>query len=308
MSTNLDIGGFDTDVEVGGDFANEEAKAPEKAPKQAVEAAVEQEEAPLELTEDEEIIEEEEAPEEAPRPAKGAKERIKDLVKEKRELQRELERERIKNELRAELKLPGDEINLRAGATSGNNVPRVAPDPSDLQKYPLGALDDRYVEDKIAFGIESALGSVLQRQQENAQKAEAERVATENLKKAEAVVQKGSELYDDFDEVVWEAGKRGEYPMSEPTFLAITEAEHGAEIAYALASDKAEAARVAGLSPYQQLKYVSDKNAEFAARTKPRLPKAGTPPAHQSRGTSGKFSVAPDTDDLEAFSRELFQR
>ncbi len=300
MSTNLD---FDGDVELGGDFANE-AKTPEKAPTEAIEAAVEQDE-PLELTEDEEIIDE---PEEAPKPKKGAKERITELNAKLREAERALERERVKNELRAELKLPGDEINLRGGNGSGNNTPRVAPDPNDLQKYPLGALDDRYVEDKIQFGIELALGSVLQRQQENAQQAEAERVATENLKKGETVVQKGSELYDDFVEVVWEAGKRGEYPMSEATFHAITEAEHGAEIAYALASDKAEAARVAGLSPYQQLKYVSDQNAKFAAKTKPRLPKAGTPPAHQSRGTSGKYSVSPDTDDLEAFSRELFQR
>ena len=180
-----------------------------------------------------------------------------------------------------------------------------------MQRYPLGALDDRYVEDKIAFGIESALASVHQRQVENAQQAEASRVATETLKKAESIVTKGESLFDDYREVVWEAGRRGEYRMEEPTFRAITNAKvaHGAEIAYFLATNKAEAAMVAEMDPTDQQLYVFEKNAEFAARKAVKLPKAGSPPVNTARGTGGaKVNVAYDTQDLAAVKRMLFQR
>jgi len=296
-------------VEIGGSGYAEEtsiepkpvAKVPEQ-PEEAVEAAADE---VLELTEDDEVVDEADTdePEEAPK-KKGlsAKERIKELNARLRETERALERERVKKELREEMGLSSD----NKPATIDNT--RVAPNPMDLDRYPLGALDDRYVEDKIQFGIEQALVSVQQRQLENAQKAEAERVATETLQKAESVVSKGAEIYEDFREVVWEAGMRGDYRLDEPTFQAITEAEHGAEIAYALASNKAEAARVAAMTPYQQVKYVASKDAEFAAK-RVRLPKAGTPPAHTARGNSGKFSVdASDLNvSLSAISKELFR-
>lgn len=296
MSTDIGGDGFDGDVEVGGDFAKEEVAAPVKETEEVAE------EVALELTEDDEIVEDKEEGEKPEKKPKTAKERIQELNARLRDAERALDRERVKNELRAEMGLQPEQIERN------NQVTRVAPDPTDLSKYPLGALDDRYVEDKIAFGIESALGSVQQRQLEDArvQAEQAEQVAL--LKRADEVVQKGTELYEDFHETVWEAGQRNEYAMDKPTFDALLEAEHGADVAYFLATNKTEAARVAAMSPNQQVFYVATKNAEFAAKRKPRLPKASTPPAHQSRGTSGKFSVAPDTDDLEAFSRELFQR
>jgi hypothetical protein len=311
MSTLIEE--MDDNIELGGELAQPEKIEKPKEPQvehnlggddeepEAVEAVAD------ESDEGDEVDDE-------PTPKKKsltAKERINQLVQEKRELERKLEREQLKKELREELKLPADETMLRAGQNGGNiQADRVVPDPRDLDKYPLGALDDRYIEDRTEYlaevKLEKLLSTALHRQQEQDARVQAEQAATELLKKADGVVQKGSELYDDFQETVWEAGKRGEYRLEEPTFLALTEAEHGAQIAYALATNKAEAARVASLSPFGQVQYVAQKNAEFGAKAQVRLPKAGTPPAHQSRGSSGKFTIPVDTDDLAAFSKLYF--
>jgi hypothetical protein len=295
---------MDDNIELGGELAQPEKVEKPKEPQ--VEHNLGDEEAV------EAVAEEDDGDEAPPTPQKKtAKERINELVHKNRELERRLEREQLKRELREELKLPADETMLRAGQNGGNiQADRVVPDPRDLDKYPLGALDDRYIEDRTEYlaevKLEKLLSTALHRQQEQDARVQAEQAATELLKKADGVVQKGSELYNDFQETVWEAGKRGEYRLEEPTFLALTEAEHGAQIAYALATNKVEAARVASLSPFGQVQYVTQKNAEFGAKAQVRLPKAGTPPAHQSRGSSGKFTVPVDTDDLSAFSKLYF--
>lgn len=300
---------MDGDVEVGGDFARETPKAVKHEP--PVEAVAEEpaaEEA-LELTEDDEIVDE---PADDGRKASHglpAKERIAQLNAEKRALERQVKALAAAfADSRPESleKLRGDEIKLPTAATIDNISNQGAPDPTDSAKYPLGSLDDRYIEDLAEFKIEQKLVARHQRQVEDARAEEARRIDMENLQKAQTIVAKGSELYDDYEQVVWKAGIEGRLKMTDVVFQAITEAEHGEKIAYALGKNLAEADRLFGLTPYQQLKYIDAKNAEFAAKEKPRLPKAGSPPAYQARGASGKYEVDPTTDDLGAFKRALF--
>jgi hypothetical protein len=240
------------------------------------------------------------------KPKKTASERIKELNRllgEERRTNRALQQG-------YEARLERLEKGLPAQKTDDSKVvERIAPDPDDLEKYPLGRLDDRYIEDKMDYlsdlKIDKALGSVLQRQQESDMQAEAERMAADAKTKIATLSEKGEELYDDFVEVAVKAAFNEEYRLDEPTFFAINDAEHGAQILYNLAKDKAEAARVAGLTPYQQVKYVMDKDAEIAGKAKPRLPKAGDPPKNVPKGTNARYSVAGDTDDMEAFGREV---
>jgi hypothetical protein len=298
-------------VEVGGDFANEQVIAdivdkPARKPAARRQAEIE-DNGPA--AEEPEIAEGDEPEAEIPdeegeKPAKKgkpAKDRIQDLNKRLRETERELEREKIKNELRQEMGLQPNRNPVNVADT------RVPPDPRDLTKYPLGGLDDRYLEDLTDWKVDQKLGSVLQRQQEQDAQKETERVLSEVRAKADGLVQRGREKYDDFAETVWEAGLREDYKLTQITFEAVAEAEYGDEVIYALANNPAEAERVSKLSPFQQIKYVSDKSAEFAAKQKPKLPKAGTPPSHQSRGSSGKYDVAVDTEDLGAFKKALFK-
>lgn len=298
-------------VEFGGDLVPETKPAPQPAP----EAAEEAPEEVLELTEEDEAVTEDDEGD-APKKSKdkSAGEYIRELRAERKALRAENERLRASetnSRLDAIEKLLGGEIKLQGGATSGNVDTSAPPDPNDQSKYPLGSLDDRYIEDLTDWKVDQKFRAAQQRQLENDAKAEADRVATENLQKGRAVVEKGVSTYADFEEVVWEAGMRGEYEMSEPTFHALTEAEHGADIAYALASNKAEAARVARLTPFQQLQYVMTKDAEFKAKKATRkVPQAGDPPSHQARGASGRYTV--DYNDINAshddISRALFNR
>jgi hypothetical protein len=126
------------------------------------------------------------------------------------------------------------------------------------------------------------------------------------------VTAKGTEIHDDYEEVVVNAGLRGDYKLTQVTFEAAAEAEHGAQILYDLAADKKEAARVASLSPYQQLKFVADKNAEIAGKAPPparKIPgRDQAPPANQPRGGSSRTEIRGDTDDLDNFEKVFYSK
>ncbi len=231
--------------------------------------------------------------EEKPKPKKQASDRIKELSRKNRSLEERLAK--LENNV-----LPTNE-------SPDNSSERVKPDPNDLDKYPLGSLDDRYIEDMIEHVADAktakALESVLHREQEAVAQAEAEKQMTVLRSKANDLAERGSELHDDYDTVVVERGLRGEYPLTQTTFEAIADADHGAAILYTLATDKAEALRVAAMSPYQQLKYVAEKDGALGTKPPARLPKAGNPPQTQVKGSGTKTSISPDTTDFAAFER-----
>jgi uncharacterized protein (UPF0335 family) len=186
-------------------------------------------------------------------------------------------------------------------------VGTTAPDPSDTEKYPLGHLDDRYIEDKLDWLAEQKAtklaDSALQRQQESEQTRVAEAAQAELLEKVDTLAEKGSEISEDFQEVVVEAGMRGDWKLTQTTFEAAHDAENGAQILYDLANNPKEAARVAKLPPIQQLRYVLDKDTELGAgkgkaRTKPQ---AGDPPKSQSKGANSTTKINPATDNLDDF-------
>jgi hypothetical protein len=184
----------------------------------------------------------------------------------------------------------------------------AAPDPSDTEKYPLGHLDDRYIEDKLEWLAEQKAtklaDSALQRQQESEQNAAIERAQGELLEKVDSLAEKGSALFEDFQESVVEAGMRGDWKLSQTTFEAAHDAENGAQILYDLSQDKKEAARVAGLPPIQQLRYVLDKDAELGTGKKARTkPQAGDPPKSHSKGASSTTKISPATDNLDDFEK-----
>ena len=183
-----------------------------------------------------------------------------------------------------------------------------APNPSDLDKYPLGHLDDRYIEDKLDWlATQKAAGqadAVLQRQQEAERTKQANDARDALLEKVDDLSTRGSEHYDDFQEAVVEAGMRGDWRLEQPTFEAAHEADNGAQILYELSQDKAEAKRVAALTPFQQLKFVIERDAEIGKTKQPRrIPRAGEPPATQTRGANSRTRINPATESLDDFER-----
>ena len=183
-----------------------------------------------------------------------------------------------------------------------------APDPSDTAKYPLGHLDDRYIEDKIEWAASKKLSeqseAVLQRQQENERQADIQQQQAALLEKVDQIAARGSERFEDFQEVVVEAGMRGDWPLSQATFEAAHEAENGDQILYDLANDPKEAARVAKLSQYGQVAFVMKRDAEISTKAKPRnIPGAGSPPSTQTRGANSRVAINPATQDLDQFEK-----
>ena len=183
-----------------------------------------------------------------------------------------------------------------------------APDPNDAEKYPLGVLDDRYQEDKIEWTAEQKVRQILdgERQTERAREArdaEAARQAGLN-EKVSVLTAKGLDLFDDFDTKVLEKGMKGEWDLTETTFEAASELPHGERILYDLASDKAEASRVAKLSKSQQTIYVKEKSDEYQGKIKPRTkPAAEDVPGNMPRGRNSTAPIRADTDNLNDFRK-----
>lgn len=310
----------ETNEDTGSDFAAFEAKvtasepAPaEEAPKDDVAPAAEAEEAqPAADAGEEDNSSEGDDDSSEEKPAEKTKPKASDRIRELNGKLRASERENTDLIARLEAienRLPDKKVDDTPTATD------KTPDPSDHVKYPLGALDDRYIEDMIehvaSAKVAEHLESVRQREAETALQAETERQNAEVLEKANTVIASGSELFDDFEESVVVPALQGKFDLTQITFEAIAEVENGARILHALASDTKEAARVAKLSPLQQLKYVSDKDAEFAGGSKPeprKLPGAPIPPSANIKGSSGRSSFNPETASFADFERHAMAK
>lgn len=183
-----------------------------------------------------------------------------------------------------------------------------APNPD---KYEFGSLDENYINDLVAYRTSQTLNQHLEAENTRRQQTEAQQRQQQEAQaiqeKAAGLLQKGSEVHEDYASVVLEAGMRGDYDLGQPTFEAAAEADNGAEILYLLATNPDEASKVATMSAVQQAKYVFKKDAELSVKTPARAPKAPPPPGSGVKGASGKFEVAADTDDLDAFEKMYFK-
>lgn len=290
-------------------MANSDGDDPEREEKPEEEEEAGEDDPEREDSEDEDLGDSEDDDsdeEDDPKPKKTASERIRELNRKLRETERAREADRKGFEARLE-KIEKQDLTKEESGDKKDDA-RIPPDPKDLEKYPLGSLDDRYIQDTIDFKAEEAakkmVDSLLQRQEQSEEQAEAERQMQELRSKADDVAAKGSEIHEDYEEVVVAAGLRGDYDLTQVTFEAAAEAEHGAQILYGLAADPKEAARVARLSPYQQIKYVSDKNAELAqGKQGKKIPGAISPPGDISKGRTKRTTISAATTDFSEFER-----
>jgi len=146
--------------------------------------------------------------------------------------------------------------------------------------------------------------AVLQRQQENDQRASVERQQAALIEKVDELSTRGSEIYEDFQESVVEAGMRGDWDLTHTTIEAASEAENGVQILNDLANNPAEATKVARMSLFQQVQYVAKRDAEIGQGKQPRrIPKAGEPPANSARGANSRTQINPATDNLDDFGK-----
>lgn len=196
----------------------------------------------------------------------------------------------------------------------------IEPDVSDLKQpnaadFDFGELDAGYMEEmaeykaEVAFRRREAKADAARTKAESA-KAEKEAAATLEKNFLDNVVEPGKELFDDFDDVVIEGGKAGEYQLTHTLVSLISESDQGAKIMYHFASNPDEASKVAKLSVERQAAYFGRMEARFAPsqgderksrRAKPS--QAPKPPRAKSRGAGAGKKDNAATTDFAAFER-----
>lgn len=262
---------------------------------------------------------------------RSANERIGKAVAAQRAVERELaaEREaraRDRGEFEARLKA----LETRPLTGDGKPAITIDKDAPRATDYEFGELDAGYIRDLAVHETRKAIAAE-RTTQTAASQTEAQRREAQELKiKADKFGAAGLEAYDDFEEVVMEGAKNGDWPLSKTFGDLMFDSDAGTHIAYYLATHAKEATRIMGLSPTAQAAAFGRLEAAFSStssdateqqedqdETTPgqgKVPavktptlgnttKATPPPKHAARGAGGKTQVGADTKDFAAFER-----
>lgn len=262
--------------------------------------------------------------EEKPKKKNRFQERIDELTAARKEAERKAEerlaeKDRELAELRAKLEGNNNE-QPKTQPTETSNVLK-APHKTDLDengnpKYPLGEYDPQFMRDTVEHMLaeREARAQEQQKQQEAVQQqyqAKQQLQAQWNTK-----LDTAQERYPDFQEKgqqmlsVFEGidEQYGDYLTT-----TLMEMDNGPDVFYYLASNVEEAKRIVEAGPKRATMALAKLEAQFAGTSTPsqpvkRVSSAKTPPPQNKGSAVVKPKVAPDTDDLSAFERELFRK
>lgn len=257
---------------------------------------------------------------------KTAKDRINELTAKAREAERREEALRAEFEaLKAKLESsPTDDKKDTPAADTPTALAALdadAPDPdatleNGQPKYPLGEFDPTYIRDLTRYTIA--------KEAEAAKAAEAKAKEEAEMEAAEkALVDSWQEKLVKAEETLPElreraAGLEHTFRNLDPsygTYLASTimSMEYGPEVLDYLGGNIAEAQRIVESGPTAATIALGRLEARFAMKAegekrKGRTTSAPPPPRQQTRGSGGRFAVADDTDDLDAFEQKFFSK
>lgn len=294
-----------------------ENKVPEEAAKPDAEQDVEDktEEGVTEAQTDE--TEEIEEVEEAPPKKKTVQDRIDELVRKNHETERAAEA-RI-----AELQKKFEDA-IKAIEPKPTEKKTAEPSPLDqnddgTDKYPLGEFDPTYIRDLTRFTLEqertqAKIRDEEERKQQEFIQAEQALSASWNEKLAPAkekypdFQEKGQQLIDSFKSSI--APEYGHYLTN-----LLMSMDNGPDVLYYLSNNPDEAVKIVNSGAQKATLALGRIEAKFIEadqekqKARPKISKAPPPVPIQNRGTAGGVtSVEPDTDDLDAFTREFFKR
>lgn len=211
-----------------------------------------------------------------------AKDRIDELTRLRREAERDAEYWRAKA-----LQAPEPKQEAKPAEPTA-----TAPDP---EQYEAGEFDTRYIRDLARFEAKQEVAAAIASVKAEQTQGQAEREWQSKIAKA-------SETMPDFEEKVIAGAQRNEWACSPQMGEALRASDQGPELAYHLASNPAEAARISRLSPALQLMELGKLEAKLTQPKANTVTNAPTP-APQARGSGGTFKAAPDTGDFAAFER-----
>lgn len=271
-------------------------------------------------TDDEGGSEDEEGdePEPDPKPVKKnrVQERIDDLTREK------YEEKRRADALEAKLDAILAEIKPKTIEPAATEATFDGPNPDALnedgtEKYPLGEFDPAYIRDLTRHTIAQETEAARIAAEEKAKATEEEAAKTQLIEEWDNKLTtaeekypdlriKNIELVDTFDDL---DPAYGEYLAN-----TIMSMEHGTDVLYYLANNLDEARRIAASGPMKatlslgRIEARYDLQHQEQKERKLKVSTAPTPPPQINKGAASVSSVAPDTDDLDAFETLLFQK
>lgn len=208
----------------------------------------------------------------------------REVGKEKRRLERE-----ITERVRSEVSRPTPDARQAVPQSDSSDAPKL-PDFPDYESW-VRATSRWEAKQELKAEFEKA-----EKARESARAAE----RAEHLH--ERVVVKGSKLYEDFEDVALDP----DLPVTDPMLATIAESDHGPTALYYLGQHPEEAARIAGLSPANQVRAI-DKI--IATLTKPAEPTKAPEPIKPNAGAGGSSYTVENAPDyatwVKARNRQL---
>lgn len=282
-----------------------------------------EDEAEEEEADEDEDSEEEEEVEEVPTPKQKrnkTQERIEKLVAEARQAERdrdalraEFEKFRAEHEVKTKEEAPNIREQLLPDAPSPDAV-----DDKGEPLYELGEFDPKFIRDLTKFTIEQETKAAKAEAAKEAEQArltaqqdEIKNKWADNVTKAEAELpelrEKLKTMGDTFGSIEPDYGE----------YLATTimNSDVGPQIMYYLSQNIDEARKIVASGPVAATLALGRLEAKLTPpseeekkRNSKQVSKAAAPPEERTRGSGGKFTVAMDTDDLDAFERVFLKK
>lgn len=245
-------------------------------------------------------------------------ERIDELTGKWREAerQREADRRAFEERLKA-LESPTNKTTTEQTTTSDSPPDPQAKTEDGRDKYPLGEYDPNYIADLTDFKLEQKLRVIEERQKENEKSAQ-ENAQLESLRNSwNEKLTPAQERYPDFLQKSQDllGSMEGIDPAYEDYIAAtIMGMDYGPDVLYYLASNPDEARTIINSGATKATIALGRLEAKFAEAeaektlARPKVSQAPNPPPTVRGAAPAKMPVAPDTDDLDAFERELFAK
>lgn len=267
--------------------------------------------------------EDEEAGEAKPKKKNRFQERIDELTAKAREAERErdADREEFRKQLKAmEDKLAGkaDEGTEADAQNSTDRTPR-GPQKDDKKedgtpKYPLGEYDPQFMRDTMQYMLDERERTQVERAQQTEQERQAQEARNELQNEWNEKVANAQERYPDFQEKgqsLIETFSDIDQQYGEYLTTTIQELDNGTDVFYYLATNPEEAKSIVDSGAKKATIALARIDARLGGgsrgpKVKPTAAK--TPPPANKGSAVSRPAVAVDTDDLDAFSRELFKK
>jgi len=256
-------------------------------------------------------------PEPDPKPKKNRfQDRIDELTAKAREAERrEKALEARLNDILEKVTPKAEAAPEKVEAFNGPSPDALNEDGTD--KYPLGEFDPLYIRDLTRYTIAEETKAYKEAETERTKIQEEETAKVQLAQEWTGKLQDATEKYPDLQEKNYQLV--ASFEDLEPAYgeyLAntIMTMDNGTDVLYYLANNLEEAGKIAASGPTRATLALGRIGARYELQReeqkerKLKVSNAPTPPPRVNKGAASVASVAPDTDDLEAFETLLFPK